>query len=150
MSNAQQEYENIALSMATLEGALLPVLHKVQRQFGHIPKDAVPIIARVLNLSRAEVHGVVTFYRDFRLEAAGQKRVQVCRAEACRAVGGDALAEHAQSTLGLAFEETSEDGQVSLEAVYCLGLCACAPAIRIDEDLHGRVSALMFDELVKT
>jgi formate dehydrogenase subunit gamma len=149
MSDNSSQYESIARSQAHLEGALLPVLHLLQDQFGFIPEDAVPVVARVLNLSRAEVHGVITFYRDFKQQPAGRKRVQVCRAEACCSIGGHELANHARKSLGIDFEETRDDGSVSLESVYCLGLCACAPAIKVDDELHGRVSPALFDELVK-
>lgn len=149
MSDDSRQYEAIARSQAHLQGALLPVLHLLQEQFGFIPADAVPVVAQVLNLSRAEVHGVITFYRDFRQHPLGRKRIQVCRAEACCSIGGHELADHARQTLGIDFEETLDDGSVSLESVYCLGLCACAPAIKVDNELHGRVSPALFDELVK-
>lgn len=149
MSDNSAQYETIARSLVGMEGALLPILHTLQEQFGCIPEDAVPVVARVLNLSRAEVHGVTTFYRDFRYQPAGRKRVQVCRAEACCSVGGRELADHARDTLGIDFEETRADGSISLESVYCLGLCACAPAVRVDDELHGRVSPALFDELIK-
>ncbi len=149
MSDNSVQYETIARSLAGLEGALLPVLHELQEQFGYVPEDAVLVVARVLNLSRAEVHGVITFYRDFRQQPAGRKRIQVCRAEACCSIGGRELADHAREMLGIDFEEIRADGSISLESVYCLGLCACAPAMRVDDELYGRVSPALFDELVK-
>ncbi|SOZ60831.1 NAD-dependent formate dehydrogenase gamma subunit [Cupriavidus taiwanensis] len=132
-----------------LPGALLPILHEIQDTQGFIPDTAVPVIARALNLSRAEVHGVITFYHHFRQQPAGRHVVQVCRAEACQAVGAEALAEHAQRALGCGFHETSADGQVTLEPVYCLGQCACGPAVMVGEQLHGYVDAARFDALVR-
>lgn len=128
--------------------ALLPVLHAVQDALGHIPSAAVPIIARALNLSRAEVHGVIGFYRHFRTRAPGRHVVQVCRAEACQAVGAKALEDHARRALGCGFHETSADGSVTLEPVYCLGNCACGPSVRVDDEIVGRVDARRFDELL--
>jgi formate dehydrogenase subunit gamma len=122
-------------------GALLPILHAVQDALGHVPKAAVPLIAQALNLSRAEVHGVVTYYHHFRSEAPGRHVVQVCRAEACQALGAEALLAQAQSVLGCPSHGTRADGAVSLEPVYCLGLCALSPAVMIDDRLHGRMTA---------
>jgi len=129
-------------------GALLPVLHAVQGALGHIPPAAVPIIARALNLSRAEVHGVIGFYRHFRSRAPGRHVVQVCRAEACQAVGALELEAHARRALGCGFHATSADGSVTLEPVYCLGNCACGPSLRVDDEIVGRVDARRFDELL--
>jgi formate dehydrogenase subunit gamma len=129
-------------------GPLLPVLHAVQDQLGCIPPDAVPMIARALHLSRAEVQGVIGFYHDFRSAPAGQHVVHLCRAEACQAVGARALERHARERLGINFGETTADGLLTLEPVYCLGNCACSPSIRIDDEIHARVSPTRFDELV--
>jgi len=129
-------------------GALLPVLHAVQGALGHIPPAAVPIIARALNLSRAEVHGVIGFYRHFRSRAPGRHVVQVCRAEACQAVGALELEAHARRALGCGFHATCADGSVTLEPVYCLGNCACGPSLRVDDEIVGRVDARRFDELL--
>lgn len=115
------------------EGPLLPILHDVQGVFGYVPEEAVPVIAQALNLSRAEVHGVVTFYHDFRREPAGRHVVKLCRAESCQAMGCERLAGHLERTLGIPFGETTRDGAVTLEAVYCLGLCAQSPAAMIDD-----------------
>lgn len=131
------------------DGALLPILHEIQDRLGHVPKDSLPVIARALNLSRAEVHGVVTFYRHFRQLPAGRRVVQICRAEACQALGADALVEHARSTLGVDFHGTTDDGEVTLEAVYCLGNCACGPSVMVGDDLHGRVTPASFDALLR-
>jgi formate dehydrogenase subunit gamma len=129
-------------------GALLPVLHAVQDALGHVPAGQVPAIAAALNLSRAEVHGVVTYYHFFRSAPPGRHVVQVCRAEACQACGADELLAHAERRLGCAPHHTREDGAVTLEPVYCLGLCASSPAIQIDDRLHARVTVARFDRLV--
>ncbi len=119
---------------------MLPILHDIQHAFGCVPEEAVPLIAKAMNLSRAEVHGVVTFYHDFRRTPPGRHTVQICRAEACQAMGGDAIADKAQKLLGIGFGDTSNDGRVSLEPIYCLGLCACAPAAMIDGEVVGRLT----------
>lgn len=129
-------------------GALLPVLHDIQDALGFIPDEAVESIAKGLNLSRAEVHGVITYYHHFRRQPPGRHVVQVCGAEACQAMGAQALLEHAQSSLGCKTHGTTPDGAVSLEPVYCLGLCACSPAIMINEVVHARVTPQKFDELM--
>jgi len=133
---------------AHLPGALLPMLHAIQDEFGHVPEQAVPVIAKGLNLSRAEVHGVITFYHHFRSHAPGRHVVQVCRAEACQSVGAVALEAHAKKCLGIDFHETTADGAVTLEAVYCLGNCAVGPSLRVDDDIVGRVTPERFDEIV--
>ena len=129
-------------------GPLLPVLHAVQDKLGYIPPDAVTMIARALDLSRAEVHGVMGFYHDFRSEPPGEHIVHLCRAEACQAVGARELEAHARQRLGVGFGETTADGLVTLEPVYCLGNCACSPSIRINDEIHARVSPAKFDELI--
>jgi formate dehydrogenase subunit gamma len=129
-------------------GALLPVLHEIQDKLGHVPPDAVPMIASALNLSRAEVHGVMSFYHDFRTEPAGEHTVHLCRAEACQAMGARTLEQHVQKRLGISFGETTPDGLFTLEPVYCLGNCACPPSIRINDEVHARVSPDKFDELI--
>lgn len=121
-------------------GALLPILHAVQDELGCIPADAVPAIAEALNLSRAEVHGVITFYPHFRGKPAGRHVLEVCRAESCQAMGGDGLADHARQALGCDFHGTTADGAFTLEPVYCLGLCAQSPAVMIDGQPHARVT----------
>jgi formate dehydrogenase subunit gamma len=127
---------------------LLPVLHALQETFGYVDPRAVPLVAKVLNLSRADVYGVLTFYSDLRSTPPGTLRVQVCRGEACQAVGGRALAAHATSSLGAAFGETSADGSVTLDDVFCLGNCALGPSITVNGHLHGRVSGSGLDRLV--
>jgi formate dehydrogenase subunit gamma len=129
-------------------GALLPVLHAVQDRIGYVPPEAVPVIAKALNLSRAEVHGVISFYHHFRTSPAGRHVVRICLAEACQAMGANALRDHVKSSLGVAFHETTADGAISLEPVYCLGNCACSPSVMVDDDLHGRVSPQRFDAIV--
>jgi formate dehydrogenase subunit gamma len=130
--------EKIVRTLGSQPGPLLEILHAVQRELGHVPSDAVPLIAEALNLSRAEVHGVMSFYSHFRSTPPGRCIVQVCRAEACQAMNGDALADAARQRLGIDFGETRADGSASLDEVYCLGNCACAPALVIDGRLHGR------------
>jgi formate dehydrogenase subunit gamma len=129
-------------------GALMPILHAIQAEYGHIDPAAIPVIAAELNLSRADVHGVVTFYKDFRQTAAGRTTVRVCRAEACQAVGSDVLAQHAESRLGVGFGETTSDGAVTLETVFCLGNCALGPSVEIAGRLYGRVDADRLDALL--
>jgi formate dehydrogenase subunit gamma len=138
----------IAAELRELRGALLPVLHAVQMQLGHVDPADVPVVADVLNLSVAEVHGVVTFYRDFRRTPGGRVTVRVCQAEACRAVGAAALGEHAERRLGVGFGETTSDGAVTLDEVFCLGNCALGPAVQVGDRMHGRVSPARFDALL--
>jgi formate dehydrogenase subunit gamma len=126
---------------------LMPLLHAVQERLGYIPADAVPEVARALNLSRAEVHGVISFYHDFRTTPAGRSIIRVCRAESCQAMGAVVLAAHIQKRLGIEFGQTSADGEYTLEPVYCLGNCACSPAIVVGADIHGRVTPERFDEI---
>jgi formate dehydrogenase subunit gamma len=144
-----QRVEEILVRHVGREGALLPILHDVQADFGHVPQAALPVIAKALNLSRAEVHGVVSFYHDFREAPAGRHVVKLCRAEACKAVGADRVADHAKARLGLDWHETSEGGAVTLEPVFCLGLCACGPAALVDGKLIGRVDEAMVNALVE-
>jgi formate dehydrogenase subunit gamma len=132
-----------------IDGALLPVLHEIQARCGYIPSDAVPLVADRLNLTRAEVHGVISYYHHFRQKPAGKVVVQVCRAEACQSVGADQLAEHVVKSLGCDFHETSKDGSVTLEPVYCLGHCACGPSIMVGYDVHARVTPARFDKLMQ-
>lgn len=135
--------------LAQLEGPLLPILHEVQKEFGCVPEEALRTIAEALNLSRAEVHGVASFYHDFRKEPAGRHVLKICRAEACQSMGGDALADGVRAALGIDWHETTPDGRVTLEPVYCLGLCSCAPAAMLDGELHGRLDETAMGELVK-
>ncbi|MFO1393132.1 MAG: formate dehydrogenase subunit gamma [Steroidobacteraceae bacterium] len=129
-------------------GPLLEILHEVQARIGYVPPAAVPLIAAELNVSRADVHGVLTFYHHFRTTPPGARILRVCRAESCQAMNGRALEAHARARLGIEFGETTGDGAVTLEAVYCLGLCAMSPAVMIDGEVHGRVSPERLDELL--
>ncbi|HEY4214345.1 MAG TPA: formate dehydrogenase subunit gamma [Steroidobacteraceae bacterium] len=129
-------------------GPLLEVLHAIQSSLGYVPEAVIPLVADGLNLSRAEVHGVVTFYHYFRRTPPGQHVISLCRAEACQSMGADALAEHAKQRLGVDFHETTADGRFSLEPIYCLGNCACSPAAMVDGRPFGRLTPERFDELV--
>lgn len=140
--------DEMVAGVADKPDALLPVLHAVQDRLGYIPPEAVLEIARALNLSRAEVHGVISFYHDFRSTPPGRNVVRVCRAESCQATGAVELAAHIQKRLGIEFGQTSSDGEYTLEAVYCLGNCACSPAIVVGADIHGRVTPERFDEII--
>jgi formate dehydrogenase subunit gamma len=140
--------ETIARELKAEPGALMPILRQVQDRLGWVPRDAVPLIANILNLSRAEVHGVVSFYHDFRQAPPGRHVVRVCRAESCQAMGAVALAEHIKRRLGIDFGQTSPDGEFTLEPVYCLGNCACSPAVTVDEQLLGRVTPTRFDNVL--
>jgi formate dehydrogenase subunit gamma len=142
--------QRIASEHAHRPGPLLEVLHAVQNALGFVPSGAVPVIAQVLNLSRADVHGVVTFYHHFRSAKPGRRVVQVCRAEACQSMRGAELEAYAKARLGVDYHETTADGRFSLEPVYCLGNCACAPSVMIGDDIHGRVTPERFDALIAT
>lgn len=135
-----QAVDRALVSMRTMPGGLLPILHAIQSELGYIPPDAVPVIADGLNLSRAEVHGVISFYHDFRSEPAGRHVVHVCRAESCQALGAEALLAHACERLGVEVHGTTADGAVTLEPIYCLGNCALSPAVMVDRQVYGRVS----------
>jgi formate dehydrogenase subunit gamma len=130
------------------EGATLVILHALQEAFGYVPEPAIPMVATALNLSRAEVYGVFTFYHDFRKQPAGRHILKLCRAEACQAAGGDALAARAEKQLGIALGGTTADERVTLEPIYCLGLCATAPSAMLDGRLVGRLDEARIDALV--
>jgi formate dehydrogenase subunit gamma len=136
---------DIIAAHAGLEGATLPILHDMQATFGCVPVDAVPMIAAALNLSRAEVHGVVSFYHEFRRTPPGRHVLRLCRAEACQALGGDALADHVRRRLRLDWHGTTPDGAVTLEPVFCLGLCAVGPSAMLDYEPLGRLDAAKVD-----
>jgi len=141
MLDSSAQTDRIAEILAAhqgLEGPLLPILHAIQADFGHVPQSAIPQIAAALTLSKAEVHGVISFYHDFREAPAGRHVIKLCRAEACQAVGADAVAGRIKAALGIDWHETTPDGRVTLEPVFCLGLCACGPAAMVDEQLVGR------------
>lgn len=137
----------IVETLRGVEGPLLPILHGLQEEFGHVPAEALPVVAEALNLSRAEVHGVVTFYHDFRREPGGRHVLKLCRAEACQSMGAEAIARQVQEALGIGFHETAADGSVTLEPVYCLGLCACAPSAMLDGEPIGRLDAATVAEI---
>ena len=139
----------IIADLKGLEGPLLPILHGLQEEFGYVPQESLPVIADALNISRAEVHGVVTFYHDYRAHPAGRHVLKLCRAEACQSMGGDAIAARMQQLLGIGFHETAKDGSVTLEPVYCLGLCACAPSAMLDGEVIGRLDAEKLDDIVE-
>lgn len=141
--------ERICTDLQALKGALLPILNAVQAEFGYVPADAVPVIAKRLNLSRAEVHGVISFYHLYRTSPGGAHTVYLCAAESCQAAGGTALAAHACDRLGVALHGTTDDGRFTLEPIYCLGNCACSPAVMVDGTLHGRVTPAAFDRILE-
>jgi len=133
---------------ASVAGGLMPLLQAIQKHNGFIPKASVTTIAKAVNLSRAEVHGVIGFYHDFSYKPQGRITIQVCRAEACQAMGSQQLEHHIKARLGIDFDETTADGQFSLKPVYCLGNCACTPSIRIADEVYARVDADRFDEIL--
>ena len=146
----RETVRRIADSLKDEPGALMPILRGVQDELGWVPPEAVAMIAGILNLSRAEVHGVASFYHDFKHHPPGRCVIQVCRAESCQAMGGAALAGHIQRRLGIGFGETTRDRAFTLEPVYCLGNCARSPALVIDGELVGRASPERFDQMIAT
>lgn len=151
---SSQEQESTAIvdaaigQWASVAGGLMPLLQAIQKQNGFIPKASVTTIAKAVGLSRAEVHGVIGFYHDFSYQPHGRTTIEVCRAEACQAMGSQKLEEHIKARLGIDFDETTGDGQFSLKPVYCLGNCACTPSIRIADEVYARVDADRFDEIL--
>lgn len=150
---SQQDWDRntvaeVIQSLQDKPGAMLPILHGIQDALGYIPPDSVPMIASALNVSRAEVHGVITFYHYFRETPPGRHTVHLCRAESCQSMGAVALEAHAKAKLGVDFHGTTADGEFTLEPVYCLGNCACSPAISVDGETYGRVSPERFDEIL--
>jgi formate dehydrogenase subunit gamma len=143
------EAREIVDRLKHLPGATLPILHALQDHFGYVDREAGAILAKALNLSAAEIHGVISFYHDFRRLPPGRRVIKLCRAEACQAMGARALEAHVQRRLGVGFGETTADRRFTLEPVYCLGNCALSPAVMIDGDLHGRVDPARFDALVE-
>jgi len=141
--------EEIIEGLKEKPGALLPILHGIQDQLGYIPVEAVPVIARELNLTRADVHGVVSFYHHFRSHAPGRHVMQVCQAESCQAMGGVALTAHVKRQLGVDFHQTTKDKAFTLEPVYCLGNCALSPAVMVDGNVYGRVTPERFAQVVE-
>ncbi|HYM01490.1 MAG TPA: formate dehydrogenase subunit gamma [Stellaceae bacterium] len=142
------EAADIIASHRDMPGAALPILHALQDAFGYVDREAVPLIADALNLSRAEIHGIVSFYHDFRDAPPGRRVLRLCRAEACQSMGCDALIRHVEDSQRVTLGETNADRTLTVEAVYCLGNCALAPAVLLDGELHGRVSAASLDRLL--
>ncbi|QFU17369.1 formate dehydrogenase subunit gamma [Microvirga thermotolerans] len=139
----------IVAAHAALDGAALPVLHALQEAFGCVPEEAIPLVASALNLSRAEVHGIVTFYHDFRRTPPGRHVLKICRAEACQSMGGAALASDFLRRQGVSWGGTTRDGSLTVEGVYCLGLCACSPSALYDGEPVGRLDAARLDALAR-
>jgi len=144
----EKTVDRVLADLRTVPGGLLPILHAIQEELGYIPPEAVPAIAEGLNLSRAEVHGVISFYHDFRSAPPGRHMVHICRAESCQALGADALLAHARERLGVELHGTSADGAVTLEPIYCLGNCALSPAVMVNRHVHGRVSRERMDTIL--
>lgn len=140
--------DEIVTGLERLEGPLLPILHAVQSEFGYLPEAALPRIADRLNISRAEIHGVVSFYHDFRTASAGRHVLKICRAEACQAMGAEALLAEVKQRLGVEAHGTTRDGSMTVEPVYCLGLCACGPAAMLDGEVIGRADADRIEALL--
>lgn len=140
---------DLVRQFADVPGGLLPLLHAVQEALGSVPPEVIPELADGMGLSRAEVHGVIGFYHDFHVSPGGETTIHLCRAEACQAMGSRALEAHVKARLGIDYGETTADGKYRLEPVYCLGNCSCAPSVRIDDDVHARVSPDTFDQLVE-
>jgi formate dehydrogenase subunit gamma len=139
---------DVIKTQLSLEGPLLPMLHALQAAFDHVPQSAVPLLAQALNISTAEVHGVVSFYHDFKEAPSGRHVVKICRAEACQAVGANELADATLEKLGVGWHGTTANGAVTIEPVYCLGLCACGPAAMVDGKVVGRVTADKMDQIL--
>ncbi len=144
----QAEALDIIDRLKVMAGPTLPILHALQDRFGYVDHQAVPAIAKATNLSQAEIHGVLTFYHEFRHHPPGKRVIKLCRAEACQAMQCRDLEAHAQRRLGISWGETTQDQRFTLEPVYCLGNCALSPAVMIDDELHGRVDAARFDALI--
>lgn len=143
--DVRQAVLDVTARLKDQPGALLPVLHGIQEALGHVPPDAIPLIAREMNLSRADVHGVISFYHFFRTTPKGRRVIYVCRAESCQALGAVTLEQHIKQRLGVDFHQTTADGAYTLEPVYCLGNCACSPAVMVDDELLGRLTPERFD-----
>ena len=149
---SQQELASIEAHIAAHKGrpgALLPLLHAIQDDIGYVPETAYPLIGKALALSVAEVHGVVTFYHHFRTHPVGRHVLQVCRAESCQSMGSEKLEAHIKSTLGVDYHQTTADGKITLEPVYCLGNCGCSPAVMLDDEVYGLMDVQKIDELMR-
>lgn len=148
MQALQTKIDALIKQHQSMPGALLPLLHAIQDNVGYVPETAYSDIARALNLSVAEVHGVVTFYHHFRTHKPGRHVMQICRAESCQSMGSEALEAHAKKCLNVDYHQTTSDDAITLEAVYCLGNCALSPAVMMDDEVYGRVSAADLDVLI--
>ena len=146
-NDLQEGLLNIIDSLKNKPGALLPILHDIQSSFGYVPEESIPHIANALNISRADVHGVISFYHHFRSTKAGTYVVQVCRAESCQAMGSVALEKHIKEILAIDYHQTTKDGKFSLEPVYCLGNCACSPSIAISDEVYGDMDLEKLDKI---
>lgn len=148
---SEQQYEVVTTAVSgnkSLPGALLPILHQIQDQLGFIPKAAIDMIAVGLKQTAAEIYGVISFYHHFRLTQPGTHLVEICRAEACQAMGSSGLEQAIKTELGIDYHQTTKDQQVSLEPVYCLGNCACGPSIKVADKVYGRMTADKFNQLM--
>ena len=145
---SEEEIRSVVAPLVSLEGPLLPMLHALQETWGCVPQGAVPVLADILNLGRAEVHGVISFYHDFRDHPTGRHVLKLCRAEACQSMGANALAEETLRKLGIGWHGTTPNGAVTVEPVYCLGMCACAPAAMVDGRVVGRVDDSRMDRIL--
>ena len=130
-------------------GALLPLMHAIQDDIGYVPEDSYPFISKAYNLSVAEIHGFVTFYHHFRTHPTGKNVLQVCRAESCQAMGGEEIEMYCKDTLGIDYHQTTDDNLITLEPIYCLGNCACSPAVMINDNVIGRVSKKKIDNIIR-
>lgn len=148
LNTMETTVQTIITALKDKPGALLPILHAVQDALGYVPAESVPAIAKALQLSRAEVHGVISFYHYFRDTVPGKQTIHLCRAESCQAMGGKNLESHVKAHLGIDYHETTADGKFSLEPVYCLGNCACSPAMQIGHEIYGRVSTENFESII--
>jgi len=147
--NVNDRIAEIIAPYLGLEGPAMPMLHAIQAAYGYVPEAAVPVVAQALNLSRAEVHGIVSFYHDFRHEPAGRNVLKLCRAEACQSFGADRLAAQASDRLGISWHETTADGAITLEPVFCLGLCAAAPCGMVNDRSVARLTPARLDALLE-
>ena len=145
---SEEEIRGVVAPLSSMEGPLLPMLHALQDTWGFVPQAAVPVLADILNLGRAEVHGVISFYHDFRSQPAGRHVLKICRAEACQSMGANALAESTLQKLGIGWHDTTPNGAVTVEPVYCLGMCACAPVAMVDGRVVGRVDDARMDRIL--
>lgn len=143
-----EEADEIIARHQSMPGAALPILHALQDKFGYVDREAIPMIALALNLSQAEIHGIISFYHDFREQPPGRHVLRLCRAEACQSMGCDALVARAEKRLRTKLGAKTSDGKVSLEAVYCLGNCALSPALMLNGELHGRIDPARLDRLL--